>query len=86
MIEQQPLSPFWEQQATIMSRRPRGRPAGVRETKPGIQARLMLPNSSQPATLGGEGEALSLEQQREKIDRVGAVSYTHLTLPTSDLV
>lgn len=72
MIEQQPLSPFWEQQATIMSRRPRGRPAGIRETGPGAQARLMLPNSSQPAAPAGEGEALSLEQKREKLDKVGA--------------
>jgi len=72
MIEQQPLSPFWEQQATIMSRRPRGRPAGIRETGPGVQARLMLPNSPQPAAPAGEGEALSLEQKREKIDKVGA--------------
>lgn len=71
MIEQQPLSGFWEQQATIMSRRPRGGPAGIRETEPGVQARLMLPNSSQPATPAGEGEALSLEQKREKIDKVG---------------
>ena len=55
-----------------MSRRPRGRPAGIRETGPEVQAQLTLPNSPQPATPAGEGEALSLEQKREKIDKVGA--------------
>ena len=72
MIEQQPLSPFWEQQASIMSRRPRGRPARVRETGPEIQAQPMLPNSAQAAPPAGEGESLSPEQQREKLDMVGA--------------
>lgn len=72
MTEQQALSPFWEQQASIMSRRPRGWPAGVRETEAGTQGQLTLPNSAQATPPAGEGESLSLEQQREKIDRIGA--------------
>ena len=64
------LSAYWQQQAAIMSQRPRGR--RVRATVPEGQAQLTLPNSPQPATPAGEGEALSLEQKREKIDRIGA--------------